>query len=149
MKIEETCENCDWNDELCINRPCDECSLLERDSCFRQKQLEIWEDPDTGLIWEKQGSEKTMSWYEALEYAETLGDNWRLPTIQELITLVDITKINPACKIINTHSSGYWSSSTFAGDTYDAWCVYFGYGYVSYYSKNNNRYVRCIKGNKK
>ncbi|MHA1917084.1 MAG: Lcl C-terminal domain-containing protein [Candidatus Ranarchaeia archaeon] len=113
------------------------------------KEIETWTDPETGLIWERQGSEKTMSWKKALKYAETLGDNWRLPTIQELVTLADFTKINPACKITNTHSSGYWSSTTFAGDTYDAWCMFFGYGGVGSGYKSNRYYVRCVKENKK
>ena len=110
---------------------------------------ETWTDPDTGLIWESQETDKRMSWKKALEYTETLGDNWRLPTVQELITLIDFSKINPACKIANTHCSYYWSSTTYAYGTYSAWYVSFGNGGVSYGNKSGSYYVRCVKGEKK
>ncbi len=148
MKIEETCENCDWNDELCINRPCDSCSLLKRDSCFKQKQPETWVDPDTGLIWEKQGLEKRMSWKEALEYAETLGDNWRLPTIHELFSLIDFSRDNPASTSINSQPLNYWSSTTSVNNMNYAWYVYFYNGSVNYSDKSESYYVRCVKGDK-
>jgi Protein of unknown function (DUF1566) len=50
----------------------------------------------TGLIWMKIDSRKTMSWEQALEYAETLNyaghDDWRLPNVKELQSIVDYTR---------------------------------------------------------
>ncbi len=115
----------------------------------KEIEIETWTDPDTGLVWEKQGSDQTMSWKEALKYAETLGDNWRLPTVQELLSLIDFSKVNPACKIGNTHTLVYWSSTIYAGGTYDAWHVGFYDGHVYYGYKGSNYYVHCIREGKK
>ncbi len=115
----------------------------------KEKEIETWTDPETGLVWERQGSKKTMSWKEALKYAKSLGNDWRLPTVQELFNLIDLTKINPACKITNTLSSKYWTSTTYAYGTSYAWFVDFYNGYVDNSDKGNNNYVRCVKGEKK
>ena len=69
---------------------------------------------------------------------------WRLPTVQELLSLVDYTKHNPASGIDIT-SNFYWSSTTTASYTSSAWGVYFGVGYSGYHSKYGIRYVRCIR----
>jgi len=74
-----------------------------------------------------------------------LHSDWRLPTIQELITIVDFTKYNPACDLVDVISDKYWSSTTNAGNTDFAWNVYFGSGFSNYNSKYNSYYVRCIR----
>ena len=111
----------------------------------KEKEIETWTDPETELIWEKLGSKKKMSWNEALAYAKTLGNGWRLPTIQELLSLIDFSENNPACKINGTYSSYYWSSTIYANDMDDAWHVDFYDGDMGYSCKGNSYYVRCIK----
>ena len=69
---------------------------------------------------------------------------FRLPTIQELLRLVDYTKNNPASSIDIT-SNFYWSSTTTASYTSSAWGVYFGVGYSGYHSKTSIMYVRCVR----
>lgn len=39
---------------------------------------------------------------------EQVFSDWRLPTIEELITLVNYNKINPACKLEDTEAGCYW-----------------------------------------
>ena len=61
------------------------------------------------------------------------GDNndWRLPTFKELTSIVNLGIYNPAIATTyfpNTVSSYYWSSSTNAGYTGNAWYIYFSYG---------------------
>ncbi len=73
---------------------------------------------------------------------------WRLPTILELLTLVDYTKHNPASSDPGIDSDGYWSSITYAFGTSYAWYVYFNNGCTSYNNKaytNSVRYVRNTK----
>ncbi|MHA1917088.1 MAG: Lcl C-terminal domain-containing protein [Candidatus Ranarchaeia archaeon] len=115
----------------------------------KEKEIETWTDPETGLIWESQETDKIMSWKKALEYAKDLGSGWRLPTAQELFSLVDFSRNIPACKITNTYAAIYWSSTTRAGYTNCAWYVDFYSGSVSSYGKSGNYYVRCVKGDKK
>ncbi len=75
----------------------------------------------------------------------TESANWRLPTITELLLLVDYTKYGPACTLDDTYSSGYWSSSLDVSGSSDAWYVYFEYGYSYYDGKSSKRYVRCVR----
>ena len=69
---------------------------------------------------------------------------WRLPTIEELLTLVDYTKHNPASSEAIA-SNYYWSSTTSASGTCSAWGVYFGTGRSDYRSKYDSLYVRCVR----
>ena len=95
-----------------------------------------WQAEDDGIL---------RTWQEAMEYASKLGDGWRLPTIEELISLIDFNTCNPACKINNCRSSCYWSSSPYAHGSSYAWYVYFSGGYVSYGYKDFHYYARCVR----
>lgn len=107
-------------------------------------------DHKTGLVWQKSDDGIKRTWAEAQEYANTLelgGYNlWRLPTIEELIGLVDYTRANPAINpIFDCRSNHYWSSSTYAYYQDYAWHVNFYYGYVAAdYKDSSNLYVRCV-----
>ena len=75
---------------------------------------------------------------------EVLYNDWRLPTIKELLTLVDYSKCNPASTSYIT-SNCYWSSTTDASDTSLAWSVSFNDGYTNYYDKTYALYVLCVR----
>ena len=115
-------------------------------------------DEATGLIWQQETiPNNTMSWRQALSYCERLNlgghTDWRLPTIKELISLVDYRRHNPAIDtayfLTAVVSSLYWSSTTYASDTLLAWSVYFynGHDYMNY--KNVSLYVRAVRGEEK
>jgi hypothetical protein len=101
-------------------------------------------DTQTGLVWEKSQNKNKMTWEEAMKYATSLGINWRLPTSQELFSIVHHTKLSPASGLPGIISANYWSSTTYATYTNLAWYVYFYSGYVYYYDKTNTLYVRCV-----
>ena len=109
-----------------------------------------WYDGDTGTPGD--GTD-TLDFINALN-AEQFGgyDDWRLPTIKELSTLVDSSIPYPGPTINtdyfpNTVSSGYWSSTTHAINPYYAWIVYFSYGDVSGHDKSYDyEYVRAVRG---
>jgi len=97
-----------------------------------------------------------MSWHEALEYAESLvldGKNdWRLPTVSELETLlyrsVLYYDLRPIVRkdVPFRDSSSYWSSTTFGEHTNNAWIVMFDGAYVLSYYKRNRYHIRCVRG---
>lgn len=97
-----------------------------------------------------------MSWDEALRYAKNLvldGKNdWRLPSASELETLLDrktlLEQMRPTMRkeVPFRDTLSYWSSTTFAPDTYSAWIVMFDGAYILSYYKSNSYHIRCVRG---
>ena len=127
-------------------------------------------DHITGLMWQDDESVTTVQkqWvttanYNADNYSDTSGDtattyctnltlggfvNWRLPTIEELETIVKYDVFTPSIDsnfFLNTANSYYWSSTTDANGSNYAWRVHFGYGYLIHNYKNTSYYVRCVR----
>ena len=90
------------------------------------------------LEWQEDAPKKPMTWYEAIEYAKSLGDGWRLPTRSELINAYDSS-------VKGFMNDYYWSSSTYAQNTSLAWYVFFYNGSVGYDHKTFNNYVHCVR----
>lgn len=104
-------------------------------------------DRETGLVWEQSPSILFLiPWEDAQIHCNQLRTGarlgWRLPTIQELSSLVDpnvaypgptLPAGNPFSNVIGTPLRGsyYWSATTYAGNTTEAWLVSFSNGVVS------------------
>lgn len=98
------------------------------------------------LEWQADVPDEKFTWEAAKAYAASLGDGWRLPTVQELLSLVDYTKIKPACSIFpDCPSELFWSSSALSGDSTGAWSVYFYYGNTYGNDVSVNCRVRCVR----
>ena len=98
------------------------------------------------LEWQYKDDGIKRTWDEANEYAKSLGEGWRLPTIQELLTLVDYTKTDTACiDQIKCRSSNYWSGTTVASNPNLAWGVSFYGGGGGWDGKDLYNYVRCVR----
>jgi len=108
-------------------------------------------DSVTGLQWQDDATPSMMTWQDAIDYCEALslgGNNdWRLPNMNELTSLVDDTVYNPSISNVFQHtvSSDYWSSTTIAGGTSYAWIVDFGDGDQNGDDKTGNNFVRCVR----
>ena len=114
----------------------------------------IVSDSATGLMWQDNMVGTTANWQGAIDRCEELilgpHSDWRLPNVNELKSIVDRSKVNPAIKdgFINTSSSYYWSSTTNEPYKDYAWNVYFGNGRVDSYYKDDkgySTYVRCVR----
>ncbi|MCI5145481.1 MAG: DUF1566 domain-containing protein [Candidatus Electrothrix sp. AR3] len=125
-------------------------------------------DLTTGLMWKKClegvsgdaceiGSPDSFNWQEALQQPGTVNsgggfatyDDWRLPNIRELISIVEEQCAEPAINLNrfpNAPSSSVWSGSPLANYTGSAWLVYFDNGYSNYYSRGVDLYVRLVRG---
>lgn len=108
-------------------------------------------DTRTGLTWQQSVDAGSYTGANAKTYCGGLslaGTGWRLPTISELLTLVDPTKYSPAIDptaFPATPTDWFWSSSPYVGSSGTAWLVYF-YGYSSYTDTNSSTYhVRCVR----
>jgi hypothetical protein len=79
------------------------------------------------------------------------ASDWRLPSREELSSLVDSSVVVPGPTIDtgwfpNTVTSGYWSASQYAANSGAAWYVQFVNGYVTATLKNGALYVRLVRG---
>ena len=123
-------------------------------------------DKETGLIWEKRPSGKHGDWYDAVAYCyrRSVGGRmgWRLPTIEELTSLLDPNKkegiaLPDGHPFSNIQSTTYWSATTLADTSTSqgekAWRVYMGSSApypsdfeVSPNSKLQNGCFWCVRG---
>ena len=128
-------------------------------NCPRFIELADWNsaavlDRETGLVWEKSPSTSRVDWFGAQISCNVLskGDRkgWRLPTLQELASLVDPTQSNPALPtghpFQNVQTAAYWSATTFTGATSGTWFVSFFNGFVGAGDKVGSIFVWCVRG---
>ncbi len=112
-------------------------------------------DNEVGVIWQSFPSPKRYTWSEAKSYCDTLDydgyTGWRVPHIDELMSLIDKSKYNLAIitnliDITEQKNNFYWSDTEYADDTYNAWNVEFNYGFsLCFDYKGDKYYVLCVK----
>ena len=110
-------------------------------------------DKETGLVWEQSPSIDYLDWFSAQSHCNNLTVvnrlGWRLPTIQELASLVDITVSNPSLPIghpfTNVQPPSYWSATASLASPSDAWALYFNQGDVLTYAKTSTYHVWCVR----
>jgi hypothetical protein len=122
-------------------------------------------DTGTGLQWKRCSEGQTWNggtcigsatnhvWQQALQLAEAASyagkDDWRLPNVKELASIVELACYNPAINSTTfpaTPAYYYWSSSPYAHGPAGAWYVYFHFGLDGHFSKTNVSRVRLVRG---
>ena len=115
-------------------------------------------DRETGLVWEKAPSTSISSWVNAQTNCIRLSlggrKGWRLPSIQDLASLIDPTQFNLALPsghpfiTAPPQSSIYWSATTTARDTTNAYIVAFFNGFLDSTDKSNAGLALawCVRG---
>ena len=122
-------------------------------------------DHETGLVWEASPSTIARTWFatESYCYSKTVGGEvgqrmgWRLPTIEELLTLVEPLQSSPALPLSHPFSniqSGvndkYWTitgSDAGGADPVNAYLVGFSTGIVFGSAKEgSSNYAWCVRG---
>jgi hypothetical protein len=99
-----------------------------------QSRTKAYLDESTGLEWTKKSeSGPAVTWYEAQEWIQSLGNGWRTPTLKELD---QIEKNGFYKKFIRTREFVMWSTSR---DSRNAWLYIFGRGKTGYYGKGGSR----------
>lgn len=102
-------------------------------------------DHQTGLIWQED-AHGPFSWDDAMAYPETLGGGWIVPTIHELFSLVDTTRLAPASGFPGVPSAVFCSSTPCSGTISRVWSVHFANGKPGHTDKAGTYYVRCVRG---
>ena len=118
-------------------------------------------DNCTGLTWQRSFA-GPMTWADALVFTRDLAlagsDDWRLPNVNELLSIVDYGRsdpaLNPAFELPSSPGEFpppegiiYWSSTSFeALTTPDGWTVEFVDGTHKHVPKTLVRSVRAVRG---
>jgi len=113
-------------------------------------------DRETGLVWEQSPNTELRTWINAHShcYQRTVGGRkgWRLPTIEELASLIDPNNpggnpdLPPGHPFSNVQSSVYWSATTDASNASFAWFVGLNFGSVFNVDKSDASFVWCVRG---
>ncbi len=133
---------------------------LWRPARFLQNEFEL--NPDgtvadraTGLVWQQSGSEFPLSWSRAKDYIQELNasrfagsSTWRLPTIDELVTLLtDLPHGEDYCiePVFDQRQKRIWSCDrrSFVA----AWYVSIDLGYVAWQDFTAYYHVRAVRHN--
>jgi hypothetical protein len=112
-------------------------------------------DKETGLVWQRSPSTTPGTWaYASQACAGMVLSNragWRLPTIQELGSLMDFS-VNSTPRLPSGHPfqnvqpNQYWSVNTSAVNSNYAWSCYFGIGGPATNPKSHNFFYWCVRG---
>lgn len=113
------------------------------------------QDDKTGLVWQDNQivAQNEMMQEEAMAYCQKLKldgfEDWRLPALKEVYTIVDLTQERPALKkgFEIANDERFWTSTPFAKNPEkEAWRISMSYGEAEPYNKNRSYHVRCVRG---
>lgn len=109
----------------------------------------------TGLMWTKNAdmAQGTVDWEEAVQQAVACKEgghqDWRLPNRNELASLIDLGKFDPALpennRFSGVQSSYYWTSTTPANGEDGAWVIHFYIGFITHDDKGGTHYVWYVR----
>jgi len=117
-------------------------------------EITIVKDPSTSLMWEdtKHTQDGSVSYIEAEKYCIDLElgnhKDWRIPTLLELLSIVDYKRSQPATLKEFSHVDHdrlYWSSTPYVNATESFWGVIFDDGNTDNASAIYDRRVRCVR----
>ena len=74
-----------------------------------------------------------------------MKEQWRLPTVQELLSVIDYTKSEPATQMEGFSNNTYWTSTVSKGYPSFAWIVDLTHGYSNNSFKEFINYVRFVR----
>ncbi len=111
-------------------------------------------DSVTGLIWQKSGSDNNMTHYKTQAYIDDINcrkfagyDDWRLPTLEELASLLENKKVDGLFTdpLFDRKQRWCWSADKRASRGRGVWHVCFYFGSVNWSSLKNYHYVRAVR----
>jgi Protein of unknown function (DUF1566) len=116
-------------------------------------------DVKTSLIWRRCSEGMTASanscagaanryTHEAALTSASTQTGWRLPSVSELSSIADKSRINPAIDVVAfpaTPSDYFWSSSPHVGRPSETWIVVFGQATIFPITRSLTGYVRLVR----
>lgn len=110
---------------------------------------EIVEDSAHNLFWTKSASEEALKWKPAIDYCNNLNYNgttgWRLPSINELASILNYSLSQPASTFPSLPSDTFWSSTSYNESPDYAWRINSSNGTIETGKKTKTAAVICVK----
>jgi len=113
-------------------------------------------DRETGLVWERSPSDFTTDWFSSSSLCPELNTGgrrgWRLPTLQELLSLVNDSASLPSLPAghpftLLASPPIFWAATTWASDSTRAYAISFSFGKVIVGNKSTDRLAAwCVRG---
>ncbi len=103
-----------------------------------------WQDTD-------ETASRLMTYEEAHSYCRDLRlsdqDDWKIPTLRELRSIVDRAGFPPAIHQSFSHGNGrfYWTSTPYRADHQKVWTLLFADGNDYQAGKSAKAYIRCVR----
>jgi len=171
--LESLKENCEKGNPVACDFYAKNKEILIKDNVNIKKKKEnlidkeknkFYLDKQTYFMWHNESVKK--NWNEAIYYCENLVSagytDWRLPSINELSTIVESCGGDMKAKKGNNLSNSkyqscykdknflpyfYWSSDEHVMFSFAAWSMYFELGDKLWYEKTrNDTYALCVRG---
>ncbi len=127
---------------------------------IRNNSDQVIIDTSTQIIWlDTDVINTAKDWNTSINNCENLSltinnttlNNWRIPTINELRTILDYSLSSPAFDTTyfnrdpsNGNERVYFSSTTLTNETSYAICIDFHHGIIESCEKAQSKYYRCI-----
>lgn len=144
----------DWGDK--INQ------ASKRFKVLKEYNNEAVLDNETQLVWEREPgiflSNRSSNWFFVRRFClnTSTGDRkgWRLPSAHELASLIDASQSEPALPEGHPFTGAfqrfnndiYWTATTSAFDSNDAFILDFSNGTLTEESKNTRHFFWCVRG---
>lgn len=138
--------------------PSSEFLVIEDGSVVRHERTTLeWQRCALGQTWNGksnlcEGRPKASSWDKAAKLAAALEGDWRLPTTEELLSIVEKCHVSPSINpqvFPNTPASLFWTSSSDTGGLDRAWSVSFFAGSHYRPGKIQTGRIRLVRGTMK
>jgi hypothetical protein len=151
-----------WSTTIAIAKP-PSWDTTVKSAAARFKVLPVFKgeavlDKETGLVWERSPDIGPRDWNSAQFFCmrRNVGNRrgWRLPTIQELVSLLDPSVTPPYGSLPTGHpfndnadvDTGYWSANTYAVDSTRAWISAFNGSGEGTRLKSGAGRAWCVRG---
>lgn len=120
----------------------------QKEGYFTPSEIGV-QDSLNNILWEPLSHHEKENYEDAKEICEnekTEGKSWRLPSVDELYSIVNYNYVKPsvnAAIFSNMQKKYYWSEDTFKND--EAYVVGFSIGSVATSKQDQKSYFRCVQ----
>ncbi len=119
------------------------------DNCLENLQSGVIRDCATGLCWQQGGSKYPITHRGAQDYLDQLNNNrfggmdcWRLPTVSELLSLLNDVVYQPVDEIFDRSKMRLWSADLHGPR--DAWHVDMDMAYAGWQDVFTHNFVKAV-----